>query len=108
VVMSSTEVIQRAAALALQVKKPMVAASTANLCVGQECLQADLDMLVGADASSPDPKAAEILSEAVAATWEVHRLQEVLPTASKVPDYSKKPVTQKRSSHTYLIIKILV
>jgi hypothetical protein len=61
--------------------------------VGEECLQADLDTAVGADASSLDTKAARILPEAMAATWEVHRLWEILPTASRVPDYSEKPVT---------------
>jgi hypothetical protein len=64
-------------------------------------------MAVGANASSLDPKAARILPEAVVAMWEVHRLQEVLPTASRVPGYSEKPVTQKRSSHACLIIEIL-
>jgi hypothetical protein len=60
------------------------------------------------DASSLDLKANRILSEVVAALWEVHRLQEILPVASRVSDYFEKPVTQKRSSHVCLIIKILV
>jgi hypothetical protein len=30
--------------------------------------------------------------------WELHRLREILPTASKVLGYSKKPITQKRLS----------
>jgi hypothetical protein len=106
---SSTEVTQRAATPALQVEIPTtsVLASTHDLSVGEECLQADLDMVVGADASSLDLKAARILPEAVATTWEVHRLREILPTASRVPDYSEKSVIQKRSSHASLIIKIL-
>jgi hypothetical protein len=103
------EAIQRAAAPALQVEIPMVSASvsTPNLYVGDECLQADLDMAVGTNASSLDPKAAIILSEVVAVTWVVHQLWEILPTASRVSGYSEKPVTQKRSSHACLIIQIL-
>jgi hypothetical protein len=73
--------------------------------MGEEGLQADPDTAVGADAL--DPKAARILPEAVAATWEVHWLWEILPTALRVSDYSEKPVTQKRSSHACLIIEIL-
>jgi hypothetical protein len=72
----STEVIQRAAAPALQVNLPMasVAASNADPSVGKECWKADLDMVVGEDARSLNLRAAIILSEAVAATWEVRRL----------------------------------
>jgi hypothetical protein len=101
------EAIQRVAAPAIQVEIPTVAevASSPDPFVGQECLQADLDMTVGADASSLDLKAARILTDVVAATWEVHRLWVILLAASRVPGYSGKPVTQKRSSHTYLIIK---
>jgi hypothetical protein len=73
--------------------------STPDPSVGEECLQADLDMDVGEDARRLDPKAARILSEVVVAMWEVHQLPEILPTASRVPGYSEKPVTQKRSSH---------
>jgi hypothetical protein len=47
-------------------------ASTPNPSMGEEGLQADLEMVVGVDASSLNPKAARILSEAVAAMWEVH------------------------------------
>jgi hypothetical protein len=104
---SSTEVIQRAAAPVLQVEIPTAAASSRDPSVGEEGLQADLDTAVRADTSSMDPKAARILSEAVAATWEVHRLREVLPTTSRVPGYSEKPVTQKRSWHACLIIEIM-
>jgi hypothetical protein len=68
-------------------------ASTPDPSMGEEGLQADLDTTVGADSSSLDLKAVTILSEAVAATWEVHRLREILPTASRVPGYSEKPVT---------------
>jgi hypothetical protein len=73
---SSTEEIQRVVAPALQVEIPMAAmlASSPDPSVGEEVLQADLDTAVGVDASSLDPKVARILSEAVAATWEVHRL----------------------------------
>jgi hypothetical protein len=107
--MSSTEAIQRAATPALQVEIPTASASasTPDSSLGEECLQADLDMIVGADASSLDPKVARILSEAVVVTWEVHQLRKILSTASRVPGYSEKPVTQKRSSHACLIIKIL-
>jgi hypothetical protein len=47
----------------------LASASTPDLSVGEECLQADLDTAVGADASSLDPKAARILPEVVADTW---------------------------------------
>jgi hypothetical protein len=81
VAMSSMEAVQRAAvptqveipmaALVptLQVEIPMVAvaASSPDLSVGEEGLQADLDTAVGADASRLDLKAARILSEVVAA-----------------------------------------
>jgi hypothetical protein len=56
-------------------------ASSLDPSVGEEGLQADLDTTVGADASSLDLKAARILLEAVAATWELHRLREILPIA---------------------------
>jgi hypothetical protein len=84
---SSTEAIQRAAAPAIQVEIPMmmVAASSPGPSVGAEGLQADPDTAIGTDASSLDPKATRILPEAVAATWEVHRLSEILPTTSRVP-----------------------
>jgi hypothetical protein len=73
---SSTEAIQRVVAPALQVEIPMAAmlASSPDPSVGEEVLQADLDTTVGVDASSLDPKVARIMSEAVAATWEVHWL----------------------------------
>jgi hypothetical protein len=74
-----------------------VSASTPDPSVGEEGLQADLDTAVGADASSLDLKAAKILPEVVEATWEVHLLWEILPTASRVSGYSEKPVTQKDS-----------
>jgi hypothetical protein len=51
------------------------------------------------DARRLDPKVARILSDAVAATCEVHQLWEILPTTSRVPSYSGKPVTQKRLGH---------
>jgi hypothetical protein len=89
--LSSTETILTAvAASALQVEIPtaVVAASSPDLSVGEEDLQADLDTTVGADASSLDPKAARILPEA--ATREVHQLREILPTASRVPGYLRR------------------
>jgi hypothetical protein len=93
--MSSMEAIQRAAVPTLQVEIPTAAvvASSPDPSMGEEGLQADLDTAIGANASSLNPKAARILSEAVAATWEVHRLWEILSTASRVPDYSEKPIT---------------
>jgi hypothetical protein len=54
---------------------------------------------VGEDARTLNLKATRILPETVAVTWEVHRLREILPTTSRVPDYSEKPITQKRLSH---------
>jgi hypothetical protein len=33
------------------------------------------------------------LPKVVAATWKVHRLREILPTALRVPGYSEKPIT---------------
>jgi hypothetical protein len=92
---SSTEAIQRPATPTLQVELPTASmvASTPGLSVGEECRKAELDTGVGADTRSLDPKAAKILLEAVAATWKVHQLQDIIPTASRVPDYSEKPVT---------------
>jgi hypothetical protein len=75
--------------------------------MGEEFLQTDLDTAVEVDASSLDPKTARILSEAMAATWEVHWLWEILPTTLRVPGYYEKLVTQKRPSHECLIIEIL-
>jgi hypothetical protein len=97
VAMSSMEAVQRAAvptqveipmaALVptLQVEIPMVAvaASSLDLSVGEEGLQADLDTAVGADASRLDLKAARILSEVVAAVtplvsqWQLQYLNSV-------------------------------
>jgi hypothetical protein len=103
------EAMQRAATPALQVEIPTasVLASTHGPSVGEQCLQADQDTAIGADASSLDPKAPRILSEAVVAMWEVYQLWEILPTASRVPGYSEKPVKKKRSSHACFIIEIL-
>jgi hypothetical protein len=50
-------------------------------------------MTVGANASSLDSKAARILPEVMAATWEVHQLREILPITSRVSGYYEKPVT---------------
>jgi hypothetical protein len=41
--------------------------------MGEGGLQVDLDMAARADTKSLDTKAARILLEAMAATWEVHR-----------------------------------
>jgi hypothetical protein len=81
--MSLMEVIQMAVVPALQVEIPtaLVIASIPDPSVGEQCLQADLDTSVGVNARSLDPKLARILPEAVAATWEVHWLREILPTA---------------------------
>jgi hypothetical protein len=76
----------------VEIPTASASANTPDLFVG-ECLQADLDMSIGADGSSLDLKVARILLEVVAATWEVHRLREDLPTTSRVPGYSEKPVT---------------
>jgi hypothetical protein len=107
--LSSTEAIQRVAVPTLQVEIPTVVAvaSSPDPSLGEEGLQADLDTIVRADTSSLDPKVAKILPKAVAATWEVHQLREILPTASRVPGYSEKLVTHKRLSHACLIIEIL-
>jgi hypothetical protein len=40
-----------------------------------------------------------IPQKAGVASWEVHWLQEIIPTALMVPSYSEMPVTQKRSSN---------
>jgi hypothetical protein len=67
-----------------------------------------LDTAVWADARRLDPKAARILPEEVAATWEVHQLREILlSTIAQVPSYFEKPLTQKRFNHASLIIEIL-
>jgi hypothetical protein len=123
VTLSSPEAIQRVAAPALPVEIPTTAvapalqveiitvavvASSPDPSVVEEGLQTDLDTTIGADASSLDLKVARILPEAVPATREVHQLREILPIASRMSGYSKNPVTQKRSSHSCLIIEILV
>jgi hypothetical protein len=64
------EAIQRVVVPALQVEIPMASTSTNTLdpSMGEECLQVDLDMAIGADASSQDLKVTRIMSEAVATT----------------------------------------
>jgi hypothetical protein len=58
----------------------------ASKAVGEGGLQAVLDTTAWADAKSLDPKAARIMPKAVAATWEVHRVREILlSTAARVP-----------------------
>jgi hypothetical protein len=93
-VVSSTEAFQRAAALVLQVELPTTSASNPDPGVGEECRNVDLDAVVGEGARSLDLLAVRSLPEAVAATWKVHRLQEILPTTLWVPVYSENPVTQ--------------
>jgi hypothetical protein len=80
---------------ALWVELPTASVMASNLdpSVGEVCRKADLDMVVGEDARSMNLSVDRILSEAVAATWEVHRLRVILPMTSRVPDYSKNPVT---------------
>jgi hypothetical protein len=84
-VLSSTEAIQRVAVPALQLEIPTATAvaSSPDPYLGEEGLQADLDIAIGADASSLDPKAVKILPEAVSATREVHQLRKILPTESR-------------------------
>jgi hypothetical protein len=68
------------AAPALSVEIPTAAAANSpGPSVGEEGLEADLDMTVGVDTSSLDPKAARILPEAVAPTREMHQLWEICP-----------------------------
>jgi hypothetical protein len=64
------EAIQRVVVPALQVEIPMAStsANTLDPSMGEECLQVDLDMAIGADASSQDLKVTRIMSEAVATT----------------------------------------
>jgi hypothetical protein len=93
--MSSMEAIQRVVAPTLQVEIPMASASasTPNTSKGEECFQVDLDTAVVIYTNSLHPKAARIMLEAMVATWEVHRLLEIVPTTLRVPDYSEKHVT---------------
>jgi hypothetical protein len=93
---SSTEVFQRVAAPALYVELSTVMATASNpdLGVGEECRRVDLNAAVGEGARSMDLLVARSLPEAVAATWKVHRLFEILPTTSWVLGYYENPVTQ--------------
>jgi hypothetical protein len=87
-VVTLTEARQRASAHALLVEIPTAAAvaSSPDPSVEEGGLQAVLDMAARANARSLDPKAARILLEAVAATWEVHRVREILlSTTARVP-----------------------
>jgi hypothetical protein len=83
------------------VELPTALAMTSNPdpSVGEECQKSNLNMVVGEDARSLDLWVARILPEAVSATWKVHRLWDILSTASRVPGYSKNFVTHQRSSH---------
>jgi hypothetical protein len=76
---TSTEVSQRVAVHALLVEIPtavVVVANSLDPSMGEGGLQADLDMTSWTEAKSLEPKVARILLEAVAATWEVHRVWE--------------------------------
>jgi hypothetical protein len=87
-VVTLTEARQRASAHALLVEITTAAAvaSSPDPSVEEGGLQAVLDMAARANARSLDPKAARILPEAVVATWEVHRVREILlSTAARVP-----------------------
>jgi hypothetical protein len=95
-------------ALLVEIPTVVAAASNPDPSMGEGGLQANLDAAVGANARSMDSKVGRIMPEKVAATWEVHRLREILlSTAAQVLGYSEKPITQKRSSHSCLIIEIL-
>jgi hypothetical protein len=95
-------------ALLVEIPTTVVVANSPDPSVMDDGLQADLDTIAQAHAKSLDPNVARILPEAVVATWEVHRVQEILlSTVALVPGYCEKPVTQKRSSHACLIIEIL-
>jgi hypothetical protein len=80
----------------LQVKRLTTSVMASNLdpVVGEECENIDLDTTVGEVARSLNLLAARSLLEAVAATWKVHRLREILPTTSWVPSYSENPITK--------------
>jgi hypothetical protein len=52
-------------------------------------------MAIGEDTRSLDLKTTRILPEAAVATWEVHRLREILPITSRVPGYYDNPITKK-------------
>jgi hypothetical protein len=54
---------------------------------------------VAASARSQHLVAAKMQLEAVAATWKVARLLEILSRTSWVPGYSKNPVTRKIDSY---------
>jgi hypothetical protein len=91
--MTWTETSQRVAVHALLMEIPAAAASSPDPSVGDGGLEADLDMAVGVDARSLDSKASIILLKEVAATWEVHRLWEILLSiAARVLGYSENPV----------------
>jgi hypothetical protein len=98
---SSTEAFQRVAVPVLKVELPTASAMASNpdLAVGEECRTADLDKALGEGVRNLDLKATRILPKAVAATWKVHWLREILPRTSWEPGYSENPVTQQRSSH---------
>jgi hypothetical protein len=73
-----------------------VVASNPDLAMGEESWKIDLE---SAGARSLHPVAAKIQPEAVAVMWKVDRLWEILPTTSRVHDYSENPITQQRLSH---------
>jgi hypothetical protein len=91
-VVSSTVAFQRATAHVLQVELPTAStmASNPDPALGKENWKTGLDTAMGEGARSLD---------LLAATWKVHWLWEILPTASWVTGYSENPVTQQKSNH---------
>jgi hypothetical protein len=74
------------AAPILQMELPTAStmASNPDPSVGEECQKADLDTTVGENTRNLDLMVARILPEAMAATWEVPRLREILPMTSRI------------------------
>jgi hypothetical protein len=90
----STEVFQRASALAFQMEVPMASSSVKisnpDPHVGEECWKTDLET---AGAISLHLVVDRIQLEVVAAMWKVARLLEILSTISWVSNYSENPIT---------------
>jgi hypothetical protein len=95
--MSYVEAFQRVVAPTLQVELPTASTAASNLDPNvEEWWKNDLEVVC---ARSPHGVAARIQLASVVTTWKVDRLQKILPTASRVPDYSENPVIQQRLSH---------
>jgi hypothetical protein len=90
---SSTKAFQRTTMLALQVEVPtrLMVVSNPDPAVGEEWWKTGLE---AAGARSLHPVVAIIQLEAVIAMWKVDRLWEILPTTSRVLDYSENLVAQ--------------